>query len=219
MTAVGLTVAVPSARADQAVMDLLFKTDHMATVATPMTVVYDFASTGEALKGETKRDTIVMDVTGIRPDGARDVRMTLFPGAGDKSREVAGAPDGVRSNPVLWLLLKRDTEALQFFTGGSASYFQAQIRSAFQAEANRAEPFTLDLGGRSVEATRIRFQPFAHDEARAKDLRNFRDKTYDLILSDAVPGGLYQWHVRTPGGSADGPPLVEETVTFRESGS
>lgn len=50
MTAVGLTVAVPSARADQAVMDLLFKTDHMATVATPMTVVYDFASTGEALK-------------------------------------------------------------------------------------------------------------------------------------------------------------------------
>lgn len=108
-----------------------------------------------------------MDVTGIRPDGARDVRMTLFPGAGDKA-VVAGAPDGVRSNPVLWLLLKRDTEALQFFTGGSASYFQAQIRSAFQAEANRAEPFTLDLGGRSVEATQIRFQPFAHDEARAR---------------------------------------------------
>ncbi|WGF89508.1 hypothetical protein [Marinivivus vitaminiproducens] len=215
--AIGMIATTPG-HADQAVMDALFERDHMRTVETPTTVVYDFVSGGEAVKGETRRDEIVMDVTAIREDGARDVHMTLFPGAGDKKQEIPGAPNGVHSNPVLWLLLKRDTEALQFFTGGAASYFQAQIRAAFEGES-RAEPVTIELDGRQVEAARIRFQPFVHDEAHAKDLRNFKDKTYEIVLSDAVPGGLYRWHATTPGGSDESPPLLEETVTYRESRS
>src|SRR3546814_5445147 len=71
-----------------------------------------------------------------------------------------------------------------------------------------------DLGGERVAATEISFRPFANDPNRAR-LREFADKSYHVIISDAVPGGIYEVQAETPEGDGEGV-LLRETYRFRE---
>src|SRR3546814_125131 len=71
-----------------------------------------------------------------------------------------------------------------------------------------------DLDGERVAATEISFRPFANDPNRAR-LREFADKSYHVIISDAVPGGIYEVQAETPEGDGEGV-LLRETYRFRE---
>ena len=61
---------------------------------------------------------------------------------------------------------------------------------------------------------RITVSPFAQDRNRDK-LREHAARRYEFSLSEAVPGGVYEFRMLTPGG--DGAPLVEDRLAFERS--
>src|SRR3546814_5679562 len=83
-------------------------------------------------------------------------------------------------------------------------YFRNTIRRVLQtSDPASIRDTTIDLGGERVAATEISFRPFANDPNRAR-LREFADKSYHVIISDAVPGGIYEVQAETPAGDGEG---------------
>jgi len=57
-------------------------------------------------------------------------------------------------------------------------------------------------------------RPFAHDP-NIERFPKFKDKAYEFVVAEGVPGGLYRIAARTPD-PADGHLILEESVTFEE---
>jgi hypothetical protein len=67
-----------------------------------------------------------------------------------------------------------------------------------------------------VAATAVQISPFLDDPYRARFEREAR-KVYTFVMSDDVPGGVYQIRTRLPdatSGTAAGTTAVEETLTL-----
>ena len=73
---------------------------------------------------------------------------------------------------------------------------------------------TFELDGKTVNGTDISIQPYANDPMNERYPR-FAKKTYEFILSDDVPGGVYKVVATTPDPSGD-QPLTYDAITFRE---
>ena len=80
------------------------------------------------------------------------------------------------------------------------------------------QPITYQ--GKTVQAQAVRIQPYLNDPMHARFEKYLR-KTYTFILSEQVPGSLYQLHsslgkpetVRTGTQPADAP-VIDETLTL-----
>ena len=134
----------------------------------------------------------------------------MFEGA---NRREFGPMAAQEQNPLVIVLLQRDVNQMANLTGGTANYFQKQIRKAFNAEAE-SEPVEMELGGRKLPGTRLVIRPF-HDDPNIGRFPQFRDKAYEFVVADGVPGGLYQLSSRVPD-PKDGHLVLEEKVTFQD---
>ena len=73
----------------------------------------------------------------------------------------------------------------------------------------------MTFNGRNVAAERIRITPYIHDSRRSQ-FEQFEGKFYEFLLSDDVPGTLYQIHTLVPGPTDKDKPLIEETLTLQK---
>jgi hypothetical protein len=191
---------------------LLFETDHLAKVKPPATLVYTFRKDSNVEPGF--KDEVRLELARINGK----VSATLHFLTGVHKQEIP-ALEEAHGNPVLLGFLEHDIAEMKRLTGGSTSYFRKRIRMAL-AEGAQLTVEPVSYQGKTVQAQAVRIQPYLNDPMHAR-FEKYLHKTYTFVLSDQVPGGLYQLRtslgkpdtVRT-GAAPAAPPMIDETLTL-----
>lgn len=208
LTAAALLQLTLPAAADT-VAQRVFEANLLADVHQPAVLRYRYEMQGKGIE-PPYASHIEMDVRTVATDGAKSVFFDMFDGA---NRRQFGPMAAQEQNPLVIVLLQRDVTQMANLTGGAAGYFQQRIRQSFNEPAE-SEPVEVDLGGRKLPGTRLVIRPF-HDDPKIARFPQFRDKAYEFVVADGVPGGLYQLSSRVPD-PKDGHLVMEETVTFQD---
>ena len=189
---------------------ILFQSNHLHNVGSPQALRYSYVHTDRSGAGFS--DQVQVDVGAKGSDGSAAVSSRFLTG----ERQVAlPLLAGAQGNPVLLGFLERDIGEMKRMTGGSTGYFRKRIRIAL-AEAASVEPVTVPYGGHYVRGTRIAIEPYLHDPMQEK-MQKYLAKKYVFILSDDIPGTIYQIRSTVPdaqqGDRKNGAALIEETLT------
>jgi hypothetical protein len=206
-----LLLAGPALAADEVpplspVQIALFESDHLKNIERPERLEYRFSRATPAGTGNYV-DRIALDVR-PRPDGSKDLWVDFL--SGERHRDFPPLAS-FHGNPVLMYFLERDVETMRDQTGGAATYFRNRIRRAFldRAELRRTE-FRRD--GETMPATVITLAPFRGEE-RLAVFPGMAEKTYRFVLSETVPGTIYEIVAEIPGRPGEAPRLTEK-MTF-----
>jgi hypothetical protein len=193
---------------------LLFETDHLARLNAPATLVYSFRKDSNVEPGFS--DKVRLDLA--RVNGKLSATLHFLSGEHKQDIPVLEEAHG---NPVLLGFLEHDIAEMKRLTGGSTSYFRKRIRMALAEEAQvTRQPITYQ--GKTVQAQAVRIQPYLNDPMHAR-FEKYLHKTYTFVLSDQVPGGVYQLRtsigkpetVRTAApASPAAVPVIDETLTL-----
>ncbi len=184
-----------------------FMNDGLNGVDSGGVLSYDFARKGTG--AESIADTVELKVTAVHDDGRRDLAFNFLTGPNHVDFHPARAFKG---NPVTIHFLERDIREMIRSAGGNPGYLRNRIRRAFSNPEIR--PVRIEVEGRTIDAVGITLTPFA-DDAGVEDSKAFVNKRYELVYSDALPGGLYQIHTLVPDDTGSNA-LIEETLTFRD---
>lgn len=177
--AIAQDASAPLSRAET----LLFESDHLAGVAPPAVLVYRFDKVSNVEPGFS--DTVRLDLAGSK--GKVSATLHFLTG---KNRHELPALDEAHGNPVLLGFLERDIAEMKRLTGGSTAYFRKRIRMALAQEA-RVTPQSVTYQGRALAAHAVHIQPYLDDPLHAR-FEPYVNKTYTFIISERVPGGVYQ---------------------------
>jgi hypothetical protein len=210
--AAGLSAATEEAA--PSAQSLLFDANYLQPLAAPSRLVYSYATktADEKLFGKDFEDEVALRLA-PSADGAgdKDVFVDVF--TGDRQR-VLGPLTHVTGNPIIMMFLERDVSQMNMHVGGQPVYFRNVIRLAFR-EAAKLEPATVDWEGKQVSATKVTIRPFVND-SNGERMQLFRSKTYEFIVSDAVPGGIYQLHSTMSDDAAPSQaPAVDTKLTLK----
>lgn len=162
---------------------LLFETDHLARVKPPAVLVYDFRKVSNVEPGFS--DKVQLDLAA--GNGKTSATLHFLSGV---HKHDTPALDDAHGNPVLLGFLERDIAEMKRLTGGSTAYFRKRIRMALADNANVSTQ-TITYDGKSLPAQVVRIQPYLNDPMHAR-FEPYVHKTYTFIVSDGVPGGVYQ---------------------------
>lgn len=191
---------------------LLFFKNHLQTIQSPTTLRYRFEKKGSSEEGFT--DEIQVQIQELHENGEKKVAMKYF--TGDREHYVPTI-DGVTGNPLITLFLQRDVLEMSRLTGGSWRHFQKQMKLALENSA-QISTVTIESNGKKLPARNILIQPYQGDDL-LQSHKEFLDKYYLITLADEVPGEIYRIIASTPSASSSDTPLIEESVTFSETGS
>lgn len=191
---------------------LLFETDHLARLKAPATLVYAFRKESNVEPGF--KDEVRLELAKVNGK----LSATLHFLTGEHKQDIP-ALEEAHGNPVLLGFLEHDIAEMKRLTGGSTSYFRKRIRMAL-AEGAQVTLQPITYQGKTVQAQAVRIQPYLNDPMHARFEKYLR-KTYTFVLSEQVPGGLYQLQsslgkpeaVRTAAKPADAP-VIDETLTL-----
>jgi hypothetical protein len=200
---------------------LLFETDHLARLKAPATLIYDFRKVSNVEPGF--RDQVRLDLGKVKGK----LSATLHFLSGEHKQDIP-ALEEAHGNPVLLGFLEHDIAEMKRLTGGSTSYFRKRIRMALAQDA-QVSVQSITYQGKAFPAQAVRIQPYLHDPMHAR-FEKYLHKTYTFILSERVPGGLYELRtslgngsaVRTaaapaaasPAASPDAAAVIDETLTL-----
>jgi hypothetical protein len=193
---------------------LLFETDHLAGIRPPAHLAYTFRHV--AAGQDSFDDNVQLDFA--RPVANGPVRVTLTFLSG--RRQWPGPVlDDSRGNPVLLGFLERDIAEMHRLTGGAAAYFRKQIRLALARHATVTAQ-TFAFAGKTYRGRAVVIQPYREVavQQHAAQLRRFAHKSYQFLLSDELPGGIYR--IRTSLSApaialaAAGGDILDETLTL-----
>lgn len=162
---------------------LLFETDHLARTKAPATLVYTFRKVSNVDPGFS--DTVELDLSREK----EQMHARLYFLSGERQRELPEIDDA-HGNPVLLGFLEHDIAEMKRLTGGSTTYFRKRIRMALASAAQLGKQ-AFAFQGTTHEGQVVRIQPYLDDPLHAR-FEAYVRKTYTFILSDAVPGGVYQ---------------------------
>lgn len=190
---------------------ILFQSNHLQNVASVRALRYNYVRKDGAGPGFT--DQVQVDISARNADGSASVSSHFLNG----ERQIAlPALTDAQGNPALLGFLERDINEMKRLTGGSASYFRKRIRIAL-AEAASVEAVSVSYAGRQVAGRKIVIAPYLHDPMREK-MQKYLAKKYVFILSDAIPGSVYQIRSTVSGAQQgelkNGEVLIEETMTL-----
>lgn len=178
-TAGAQTGSVPVSPAET----LLFETDHLAHIQTPAVLVYDFRKVSNVEPGFS--DKVSLDL--VNNQGKTSATLHFL--SGEHKHDIP-AVESAHGNPVLLGFLERDIAEMKRLTGGSAAYFRKRIRMAL-AQGAEVSKQTITYQGKPLPAQAIRIQPYLDDPMHAR-FEPYVHKTYVFIVSEQVPGGVYQ---------------------------
>jgi hypothetical protein len=212
-----LAAGTAGAQAVSQAETLLFETDHLARLKAPATLVYAFRKDSNLEAGF--KDEVRLELARVK--GKLSATLHFLSGA---HKQEIPALEEAHGNPVLLGFLEHDIAEMKRLTGGSSSYFRKRIRMALAQGAQVSlQPITYQ--GKTIQAQAVRIQPYLNDPMHAR-FEKYLHKTYTFVLSDQVPGGLYQLHsslgkpetVRTSAapaaGSPTAAPVIDETLTL-----
>ncbi len=190
----------------------LWLDNHLRNIDSPGRLYYDFVKRGSYEEGFS--DSVFLDILKVNEDGSKDADLEFF----TADRQQNARRDnliGITGNPVLVVYMQGDVYEMNRLTNGSWRYFQRRIKSAF-AENAKIEPVTFEYDGTEMTGEKISITPFVNDPRR-RQFAEFAPKIYEFILSDQVPGKLYQIKTIIPAGSPDSEPLMEEILTLQNA--
>lgn len=174
---------------------LLFETDHLARIKPPASLVYAFRKQSNVEPAYI--DTVQLDVS--RKQGQLHAALRFL--SGERSHALPEIDD-VHGNPVLLGFLEHDIAEMKRLTGGAAGYFRKRIRLALASA--QVKPERISYAGKTVDARAVRIQPYLDDPLHAR-FENYVRKTYTFVLSDQVPGGVYQISTTLANAAGNGP--------------
>ena len=212
LTVLMLAAACTAAGADDsfsAAEQMLFLSDHLANVHNATAIKYAYSKIGTL--DPASDGTVSLTVTAMPQGAGKHTHVDFL--SGERKFDLPDIDDAT-SNPVILFFLERDVRDMQRRTGGQASYFRKRVRLAL-AESAQVQPVQFEFNGRRVSGTQISIHPFTDDPLKSR-FKQLSDKTYVFTLSQDVPGQLYrmQTQARAPRAQDDGPPLLEESITF-----
>ncbi|HTZ78427.1 MAG TPA: hypothetical protein VMC10_10980 [Stellaceae bacterium] len=187
----------------------LFESDHLKGIEHPERLEYRYRreSTTTGSPDAAFSDRVDLDVR-PREDGKKDVWVDFLSG----NRHQPFPPlMGFRGNPVLMFFLEHDVDEMNRETGGAAVYFRNRIRQAF---VDRAQMKQVEIphDGTEVAATEITLTPFK-DDPNLAPFPGVADKRYRFLISDAIPGSIYEIDATVPGNAGD-PPRIKDSMIF-----
>lgn len=186
---------------------LLFQSNHLRNLTGPQALRYRYVHNEK--DGAGFSDVVQVDVGARNSDGGIAVTAKFLSG----ERQVALPPlSSAEGNPALLGFLERDIAEMKRLTGGSTNYFRKRIRIAL-AEAASVEPVSLAYDGRQVQGRKIAIQPYLNDPMREK-MQKYVGKNYVFLLSDEIPGAVYELKSTVPGEPKASAAQVEETMTL-----
>lgn len=189
----------------------LWLSDHLKNITRPARLHYEFQRAGSYEEGFI--DAVFLDIIGINQDGSKNAELRFFTGPREQPVNADNITE-ITGNPVLGTYMGGDVRDMNRLTSGSWRYFQRRIKLAL-SEGAVIEQISVTFEGRSVAAQRISITPYLKDPRRA-EFERFAGKRYEFILSDEIPGTLFQIHTLIPGDDGAGEPLIEETLTLRQ---
>jgi hypothetical protein len=201
--------AAPAAAAPSEAERLIFLQEHLANTGGPGSLRYLYL---EEAQGQPRvSDRAVLQLTAGADGRCCDVHGDYL--SGPMAVRLPDIPDA-RSNPVLLYFLEGEVRLLQRTTAGQAAHFRRRIRQAL-ADAGKITATRIRWEGRDLEARTVRVAPFLDDPFRPR----FQEQAateYAFVLSDAVPGGVYEMSATLPARSAGGAPLARRTLTIAQ---
>ena len=209
LLALGLALLAAPVWAAETVAERVFGAGLLVGVTQPTTLRYRFEMTGKDV-APAYSSHIDVAVREVAPDGGKAVYIDMFEGAAARHFGPIEARD---QNPLILAFLQRDVNQMANMTGGAALYFQQQVRRGFSDPA-QSEPYEVVLGDRRLEGRRLVMRPFA-DDPNIGRFPEFKDKAYEFIVADGVPGGIWRLGSMVPG-PVEGEVILQETVTFEE---
>ncbi len=197
----------------QAEKDILLP-GHWDNIDEPVRIRYNFKKTGTYEDGF--EDRVIMDVEELHEDGTVDINLDFFSGPHEVTFIQPHNENEVAINSTIFIYLQGDVYEMTRLTDRKPQlnfYFNKLIRYAL-VDQYEAESVKVPFKDKQVAATKYTITPYAEDPNRV-DYDKFADKRYEFIMSDNIPGKLYEIHTVVPNNVEEGaPPLIEETLTF-----
>ena len=171
---------------------LVFVEPHLAQLDPPRTLRYRYRREGGA--EAALDDEAALAFSRTTAGGCCAVRGRYLSGA-----QAVDLPDieQAQANPIVLYFLEQQVRELHRRTRGSPAHFRRRIRLAL-ADAASVSSSTIRWGGRELPARTVRIAPFVDDPYRAR-FESDALTEYSFVLSDAVPGGVYQLRAGLPG--------------------
>jgi len=188
----------------------LWMDKHLSNIVQPVRLHYEFEKTGSYEDGFI--DDVYLDIVEINEDGTKNAALEFF----TEERRQKVSPSNVEKitgNPVIGIYMQGDVYEMSRLTDGGWKYFHRMIKLAI-ADNDTSEQVTIELDGKEYQGEKITLYPFERIPKKSR-LREFSDKRYEFIMSEEIPGKLYQiWTVIN---DAENPsvPLLEEKLTLR----
>ncbi len=188
----------------------LWMDKHLLNIEQPARLHYEFEKTGSYEDGFT--DDVYLTIVEINEDGTRNTVLDFFSNE-QKQKVFPSNVEKITRNPVIGIYLQGDVYEMSRLTEGGWKYFHRQIKLAI-ADSNTSEPVTVELNGEQYESEKIVLLPYENIKNKIR-LKEFSDKSYEFILSNEIPGKLYQ--IKTVINDAENPgvPLMIETLTLK----
>lgn len=188
----------------------LWMNKHLLNIQQPARLHYEFEKTGSYEEGFI--DDVFLDIVSINVDDTRNTTLEFF--TGERKQKVS--PSNVMNitgNPVIGIFLQGDVYEMNRLTDGYWKYFHRLIKMAIAA-SNDSEQVIVELDGKKYDGEKITLDPYEKISNRGR-LREFSDKSYEFIMSDQIPGHLYQ--IKTVINDRENPdiPLILETLTLK----
>ena len=172
---------------------LLFETDHLARIKPPAVLVYEFRKVSNVEQGFN--DKVQLNLASSK--GKTSTTLDFLSGT---HKHAIPALEDAHGNPILLGFLERDIAEMKRLTGGSSAYFRKRIRMAL-AEGAKVSTQTIRYQGKSLPAQALRIQPYLNDPMHAR-FEPYVHKTYTFVISEQVPGGVYQLRSSLENGGA-----------------
>ncbi|GLK81017.1 hypothetical protein [Methylopila turkensis] len=184
-------------------VELVFEQPYLAKIDAGAALSYRFErKTDDKGLSPSFEDSVTLKLSNDEK-GRKEAVVDMF--TGSRARTVG--PLGTAGNPVVIALLEQDVREMQKVLGGSPYYIRNRMRDAIN-DGGVVEAVKVEFDGRSVDGWRVTLKPFTKDVERER-FKDFAERSYELIFSDAVPGGLYKLVTVTPKKGAEAPLLVE----------
>lgn len=187
----------------------LWMDKHLLNIDKPARLHYVFEKTGTYEEGFI--DDVYLDIVQLNVDGTRDTVLNFF-SAEKQQRVTEDNVSNVVGNPVIGVYLQGDVYEMSRLTGGHWKYFQRQLKLAM-ADSNESKETVIKFNDAEYKGEKIVLLPFENISNKHR-LKEFSDKRYEFIMSDDIPGKLYQ--IKTVITDQENPDhvLVEEVLTL-----
>jgi hypothetical protein len=123
--------------------------------------------------------------------------------------------DLAKANPIVLYFLEGEVRLLERTTKGPSAHFRRRLRQALADEAT-VTPTTVRWDGRDVPAQVVHVAPFLADPFRDRFAHD-APLEYDLVFSDAVPGGVWRLSATLPAATPGAAPLARRQLTLEAS--